>query len=986
MADEARVCDLVEQALNDQLTPEEACAHDPELLREVTARLDECRNVERMLERMFPSDTPSRSLPLMGLLESRLPTIAGYEVLGVLGRGGSGVIYRVRHLKLNRVVALKMLLSGSYASAPELLRFTREAEAVASLSHPNIVPVHDVGDVDGRPYYTMEFIEGGSLAQKLAGVPQPALRCATTVTTLAGAVGTAHQHGIIHRDLKPGNVLLTADGTPKITDFGLARHFDGDGGLTLDGVRVGTPSYMSPEQVRGQAGAVGPAADIYALGAILYEMLTGRPPFRAATATETQRQVIDEEPATPSRVNTKVPRDLETICLKCLHKDPGRRYSTAAALADDLRRFLKGEPITARPTGSLERVAKWAQRRPSSAAMILAGAAITLLLIVGAVWLTLERGKLTHAVEADLRDVAELAQQARWAEARLALERAHARLGRVAGSEVRQRVAQAKTNLDLATSLDDVRLSRVTGGQLIFYKRKANERYTEIFQRAGLGTFHDEANDVAARVRASAIRTALVTALDDWAVCATDESQRNWVISVARAGGPDANGWRDRILDRASWADAAALSELARTMPPRECSVSLQLALGERLRDAGGDATPLLRRVQNEHPDDFWVNLILGNALLYRATGEAREYYRVALASRPQAAVGYCALGDALRLQESFEEATRYYQLAIDRDPNYARVYTNLGLTLRTQGKVDQAIRFYKKSVELDPNYAWAYANLGTAYRDIGRLEDAAAQYHKALALEPDNASIQNELRTVQVRQGQAQEVWAAWSRIIQTDPPSYEAWWGYSELTVFLGKADEYKRTRQRLLKRFGESTDPIITERVGRACLLMPGSAEETQQAADLVARAIAAKGAVSDWIYPYFLFAKALAEYRQGRPENTIAILTGDAAKILGPAPQLLLAMAQERQGDTQTARRTLAAAVESFDWRLSEADSRDIWMYHILRREAEAAILPNELTSHPASRPTTAADPGKDLMNVAPNDHRKPGSGVSAASRN
>jgi serine/threonine-protein kinase len=954
MAAEARVCDLVEQALNDQLTPEEACAHDPDLLSEVRARLNDCRNAELMLEQAFPSDAPSTNLPLIGLLERRLPTIPGYEVLGVLGRGGIGIIYRVHHLKLNRDTALKMLLSGGYARPVEVTRFMREAQAVAALKHPNIVQIYDVGEVDARPYFTMELMEGGTLADKIAGTPQDAKRAAELTATLAGAVQIAHQAEIVHRDLKPGNVLLTADGTPKIADFGLARHFDGDGGLTLDGVRVGTPSYMSPEQVSGKSDAVGPAADIYALGAILYEMLTGRPPFRAATATETQRQVMEEEPATPSRLNAKVPRDLETICLKCLHKDPGRRYPTAALLADDLRRFLNGEPITARPTGSLERVAKWARRRPAPAAMVLGGAVMTLLLIASIVWLTLERGKLTHAVEADLANVAELEQQARWSEARLALERAHARLGRVAGAELRERLTRARTNLDLATTLDDIRLSRVTGGQLVYYKLRANENYAEAFQRAAIGTFRDDPKNVAARVRESAIRTALVTALDDWAVCATDEGQRAWITNVARAADPDAEGWRDRILDQTTWTDSDALSELAITMPPRACALSLQLALAERLRLAGGDATPFLRRVQNEHPGDFWVNLVLGNALLYRATGEAREYYRVALASRPQAAVGYCAVGDALRLQRSFDEATRYYHLAISRDPSSARVHTNLGLTLLTQGKVEQAIGYYKKSQELDPNYAWGYANLATAYRDTGRLADAAEQYHKALALEPDNHTIQNELRQVQVRQGQAQEVWAAWRRIIETDPSSYEAWWGYPELSVFLGKTDEYRRARQRLLERFGDSTDPIITERVARACLLLSGSAEEMDRAAELVDRAVAAKGAVSDWIYPYFLFAKALAEYRQDRPAEAITILDGEAAKVLGPAPKLLLAMSQHRAGRIANARTTLTAAIATYDWTPSKADSRDAWMYHILLREAEALI-----NGSGATHPTTSA---------------------------
>ena len=357
-----------------------------------------------------------------------LPRIPGYEVEALLGRGGMGIVYKARHLRLNRFVALKMLITGAYAGPNEQARFQREAEAVASLRHANIVQVYDVGDHEGWPYFTMELLEGGSLAQALAGTPQPARQAAALLGMLAEAVQAAHRAGIVHRDLKPANILLTAEGTPKVADFGLARHFDDEPALTLSGVRIGTPSYMAPEQVIGKPGTIGPAADIYSLGAIFYEMLTGRPPFRGETATETQRQVIAEEPVPPARLNPKVPRDLETICLACLHKDPGRRYATAEALADDLKRFLHDEPIAARPAGLPERTVKWVRRHPTSAAMLAASLLLVMLVVGGSLWLAIQQAHRRAAIEADLKEMARLRETARWTEARAALDRAEARL------------------------------------------------------------------------------------------------------------------------------------------------------------------------------------------------------------------------------------------------------------------------------------------------------------------------------------------------------------------------------------------------------------------------------------------------------------------------------------------------------------------------------------------------------------------------------
>jgi WD40 repeat protein len=300
------------------------------------------------------------------------PTVPGYEILSELGRGGMGVVYQARQVQLNRLVALKMILSGGHAGEEERTRFRVEAEAVARLQHPGIVQIYEIGESEGRPFFSLEFVEGGNLDRKIAGTPLAARQAATLIETLARAVHAAHQKGIVHRDLKPANVLLTADGTPKITDFGLAKYLDSERGQTQSGAILGTPSYMAPEQASGRGKAVGPATDVYALGAILYECLTGRPPFKAETPLDTLMQVMSEEPLPPSRLQPKVPRDLEPICLKCLEKAPARRYGSALALAEDLRCWLAGEPTQARPVGTWGRLAKWARRRPAVAGLLAA--------------------------------------------------------------------------------------------------------------------------------------------------------------------------------------------------------------------------------------------------------------------------------------------------------------------------------------------------------------------------------------------------------------------------------------------------------------------------------------------------------------------------------------------------------------------------------------------------------------------------------------
>jgi WD40 repeat protein len=344
-----------------------------------------------------PPGTPEKREPAGGA--TTLPTVPGYEVLGVLGRGGMGVVYKARHVQLKRLVALKMILAGAHAGPEELARFRTEAEAVASLQHPNIVQIYEIGEQEGLPYFSLEFLDGGSLHQKLAGAPQQPEAAAFLLETLARAMYAAHQRGIVHRDLKPANVLLTTDGVPKVTDFGLAKHLDEDSGRTQSGAIMGTPSYMAPEQAAGQTKEIGPLADVYAVGAILYEMLTGRPPFKGTTVRDTLDQVCSQDPVLPRQLQPKVPRDLETICLKCLRKEPHLRYTSAAELGDDLRRFRERRPILARPIGPVEMVLKWANRRPAVASLLAAVVVVTAVGFAGTLWQYRQAVKQTETAQ-----------------------------------------------------------------------------------------------------------------------------------------------------------------------------------------------------------------------------------------------------------------------------------------------------------------------------------------------------------------------------------------------------------------------------------------------------------------------------------------------------------------------------------------------------------------------------------------------------------
>lgn len=884
MTDDPRILALLEEVLDQGTTPEEVCAQDPALLEDVKACLDECRNVDRMLEHYFspmPEARRWRQRPSPG---ARLPRVPGYEVLEILGQGGSGIVYRVRHLRLKRVAALKMLRSGEYASPAELARFIREAEADAALQHPNIVQIFDVGEVDGRAYFTMEFVGGGSLARKLAGVPQPAHDCASITETIARAMHAAHLAGIIHRDLKPANILLASDGTPKITDFGLARHFEGRSDVTPGPAKIGTPSYMAPEQLTGRPGTVGPAADVYALGATLYEMLTGRPPFRGETAAETERQLLAHEPVPPSRLNAKVPRDLETICLKCLQKGPERRYASAAALADDLRRFLERRPIHARPPSWAERVCRWSLRNPAVAALAATALVLAGVAVGGGFWVQRQSAEThaavqrqTQAVQAALNHADELRKLGHWPEARAALYGAPNLLDDSVPVKLREQLRRARADADMVVRLEDVRL-RLSEGKAVQGKVSptADRLYSEAFENYGIALKSSDTAAAAEMVRGSDIRDTLLVFLHDWLYWVTDENRTRLRALVEAA---DDDPWRREFRDARARNDVTEMDELAHAPQAVAQPAAILSGLGGVLLtdDHPEAAWELLRAAQQRHPEDFWINYLLGH-LLER--------------DRPHEAVGYLRAAVAIR-------------------PASDQAYALLGRALREAGESDQAIDALHKSIELNPSRA-GIGELATLLAPSGRLEEARA----------------------------------LWQKMLSRDPPDHESWYGYAQLCLFLGQVDEYRRVREAMLRRFGHSDDWIVAERTSLASLLLPAAGEELQRLAALADRAVADASKSAEPDNAYVQFVKGLSEYRLGHDKQAVPWLQKSASKLPNrPGPRLALAMALFRTGATTEARRTLATAVAAYAWKEPHDDYPTVWVSHVLLREAEAMIVPD-----------------------------------------
>lgn len=829
MPDGARIRELLEEILETEKQPEEVSGGDIAIERILRERLHRLRGVHAQMEAMFPTHAEGGNTARRLLIDclhndDRLPEIPGYEILNVIGTGGMGVVYRARHLKLNRLVAIKMVLLGAYASREDMECLLREAQSVAALRHPNIVQVFDVAEHDAFPYYAMELLEGGDLAKTLQGKPRSAREAAELVRVLAGAVHAAHLAGIVHRDLKPGNILLNFDETPKIGDFSLSRKVERDSTILTNVRRAGTPSYMAPEQAAGNSNAIKPAVDIYSLGAVLYELLTGRPPFTAETSTETLQQVINEEPVPPSRLNSRVPRDLQTICLKCLQKDPVRRYPSAADLADDLKRFMRGEPIHARPIGVAERTVKWCRRQPAmTVAMIVSVVAMTGA-IFGGLWIhQVEHARHTQDVvrregartyiESSLPLLSQLVTSRQWSDALGVLRTARTRLEDAQSPELDRRLAAAAEELEIAEELDRIRQSFPEPDEAGYTYLPARDAYARVFNRVGIGS-DIEVESAAMRVSKSPLREELLTALDLAAFTErfnTDDAELERLLAMGRISAP--SPWQDRFRDPATWRDLASLKRLANDASNAEPpSPGHQIVMVGFLLSSLGDnhtAIEILREAHLRDPSDFWVNLEHGHVLTrQKRNAEAIQFYRAAVALKPTHHIAWTSMGRAQLSNGNAEAAIVSLRKAISLRPAYPTSWQILIGTLAACERWDEALATERDAVTAIPTITMPAGTVAVLH--VCRARSAVSKREWLIAAESYAKAIDGDYAT------------------------NSHAWFEFAAVQVLAGDTSGYHTVCASMRERCENSG--LRRFLVARACTLATMSDAELTRATEL------------------------------------------------------------------------------------------------------------------------------------------------------
>jgi TolB-like protein/predicted Ser/Thr protein kinase len=662
-----------------------------------------------------------------------LGELGDYELLEVVGRGGQGVVYRAHQKSLNRTVALKMISLGSWATEAHLKRFRREAEAAASLEHPGIVPIHDVGERDGSCYFSMRFVEGGQLDQVIKRKPMSIRHATELIVKVARTVHYAHEHGILHRDIKPGNILLDAKGEPLLTDFGLARLVEAESTVTRTKEVMGTPSYMAPEQAMGNNAAVSSATDVYGLGAVLYQLLTGHPPFAGGTTYETIKLVLDTEPRQPRLLNPKVDRDLSTICLECLEKDPKRRYSSALALAEDLERWLKHEPIQARHTGVFTRGKKWVRRNPTSA--LLATSLVGLAAAAGwIVWKSemIARPLANGIAVLPFENLSDDKSDASFVDGMQ--DDVLTKLARIADLRVisRTSVMDYRGKRNLRQIGNDLRVSHVlegsvrrTGAHLRINAQLIDTRtdthvWAEQYDR-GLNELFPLQSEIAQKVAERL--NARVTAAERLAIeekPTTDLMAFELYSRANNVGG--VNGQMEDMLQVIDLLNQAVARD------PSFLQAYCKLATShDQLYFFGFDHTP--------------ARLALAEAAL-------KEAFRI----RPNA--GEAHLARAIHRYNGYldyDGALAELEIARRSLPNDPWVFAVMGIIQRRQGRWEEAIRSFERAIELDPRNLNSLLQAGNSYQMARRYAEQKSKLDRMLTIAPNDVSVKAERAFVEV-------------------------------------------------------------------------------------------------------------------------------------------------------------------------------------------------------------------------------------------
>jgi tetratricopeptide (TPR) repeat protein len=744
--------------------------------------------------------------------------VPGYEILQELGRGGMGVVYKARHLRLQRLVALKMIPAGAHPGPMGLARFRTEAEAVAQLQHPNIVQIYETGEYEGRPYFSLEFVEGGSLEQHMRSRPTTPRAAAELVETLARTMDVAHQRGIVHRDLKPGNVLLAAASgnssvlrkeqlatdtslptdhwyrttVPKIADFGLAKRVNSDSSQTVAGTVLGTPSYMAPEQAAGKIREVGPAADIYSLGAILYDLLAGRPPFKAGRPVDTIRLVLEQEPVPPRQLEPRVPRDLETICLKCLQKDPARRYARAGDLADDLRRFLEDEPIRARPTPAWERAWKWAKHRPAVVALLGVSAAAVVAVVLLIAWHNVSlRGQLDQA-RADERQARQREQEEREGRRLSRLQNEAQKLfdeARVAAAAGDWQGAHLHLTNALAAIGEEPGLDEVKEPARALLKQVEHELRVEADRQASQARFKEfgERRDEA---------QFLGTPYPGMDPAANQDAARAAVLRALAVYGVspegDARPELDAYLNDSQKAEIFGdCYQLLLTLAETEAQSASGQAPGreQRLREA----LRLLERALHFGPPSRAYHLRRARYLGLLGDGAgAAQAEKAAADASVRHVLDHFLVGDELYRREKFEEAIKEFDQVLQKQPrHFWAQYLDALCLLRLRHPAEARAQL-NGCLALRSDFAWPYLLRGFAEGELGAFDAADADYEQALKMPLDDGSryvLFVNRGVLRVREGHFDDAVADLKTAIDLKPNEYQA---------YVNLAQAYRRQKK--------------------------------------------------------------------------------------------------------------------------------------------------------------------------------------------